>query len=322
MNLSKKLVLSLYRKMLEIRRFEEKVQELYRRGVLPGFVHLYIGEEAVAVGVCARLRPNDYVVSTHRGHGHALAKGCLPQSLLAELWGKETGCCRGRGGSMHLFQPGIGFLGTNGFVAAGIPMGVGAAYSAGLRKTGQVSVVFFGDGAVNHGAFHEGLNLAALWDLPVIFVCENNLYATETPFREASKVTDLAQKAAAYGIPEITLDGNDVSAVYESAGRAIDQARNGKGPSLLECQTYRTVGHHEGDPGIGYRTREEVEEWKRRCPLLRFRQRLLEEKMIPGKVLAKIEQETETLITQAAQFAESSPIPSTEEVLEGVFSTT
>ncbi len=320
MNLSKERVLSLYRKMLEIRRFEEKVQDLYRRGVLPGFVHLYIGEEAVAVGVCAQLRPNDYVVSTHRGHGHALAKGCLPRNLLAELWGKDTGCCRGRGGSMHLFQPGIGFLGTNGIVAAGIPIAVGAAYSAVLRKTQQVSVVFFGDGAVNHGAFHEGLNLAALWDLPVIFVCENNLYATETPFRVASKVTDLAQKAAAYGIPEITVDGNDVSAVYESAGRAIDQARNGKGPSLLECQTYRIVGHHEGDPGTGYRTREEVEEWKRRCPLLRFRQRLLE-KMIPGEVLAKIEQETVTLISQAAQFAESSPIPSTEEILEGVFST-
>src|SRR5262249_26555876 len=223
-------------------------QEVYKKGEMPGFIHLYVGEEATAVGVCAHLRPSDWITSTHRGHGHALAKGVAPKAVLAELYGKATGCCGGRGGSMHLYSVAEGLFGTNGFVGAGIPLAVGLGLSAKTRGTDQVAVAFFGDGAVNHGTFHEGINFAGVQNAPVIFVCENNLYATATPLSIATLNTEVASKAAAYGIPGVAVDGNDVLAVWEVMRQAALRARTGEGPTLIEAKTYRTVGHHEGDP--------------------------------------------------------------------------
>ena len=313
------LLLDLYRKMLELREFELKVQELYRRGLLPGFVHLYIGEEAVAVGVCSNLEPNDLIYSTHRGHGHALAKGVPARKVLAELWGKTTGASGGRGGSMHMYAPEYGFMGTNGIVGAGIPLATGAALSAKLRQSGQVVIAFFGDGAVNSGSFHEGINLGAVWNLPVVYVCENNLYATEMAFHRATKNTSVQSRAAAYRIPGVEVDGNDVAAVHEVAREAVQRARSEGGPTLIEAKTYRFLGHHEGDPGTDYRTREEVEEWKRRCPIKTLRQRLLEGGMAPLEALQRIEAEVQQWLEDAVQFAQQSPEPSPATVGEHVF---
>jgi 2-oxoisovalerate dehydrogenase E1 component len=302
-------ILDAYRRMVLLRRFELKVQDLYRRGSIPGFIHLYVGEEAVAVGVCLNLQRDDYVTSTHRGHGHALAKGVPPREVMAELWGKDTGCSRGRGGSMHLYAPDAGFLGSNGLVAAGIPIAAGAALASQLRQSGQVAVAFFGDGAANHGAFHEGLNLAATWSLPVVFVCENNLYATETPFSTVTKNQDVASRGTAYGIPALTVDGNDVEAVWSAAFQSLRSAREGHGPALLECRTYRVVGHHEGDPGTGYRTKEEVDAWKKRCPILLLKSHALEAGAVSEGELAAIEEDVDFLVADAVRFAEASPWP-------------
>lgn len=312
-------LLHLYRQMLLLRRFELTAQDLYRRGSIPGFIHLYVGEEAVAVGVCAALRSDDYITSTHRGHGHALAKGVPPNEVMAELWGRETGCSRGRGGSMHLYDANHGLLGTNGLVAAGIPIAVGAALAAKLRSAGQVAVAFFGDGAVNHGAFHEGINLAGAWDLPVVLVCENNLYATETPLTVATRNTIIASRGAAYGIPSEAVEGNDVEAVLDAATRAVKRARSGDGPTLIECRTYRTLGHHEGDPGTGYRTKEEVDLWKGRCPIAKAKSKLLSQGSVAVEFLQGIEREIESVIASAVQFAEASPWPSAGAAFVGVF---
>src|SRR5215204_2832425 len=235
----------LLREMLRIRRTEEQLARAYQQGHIPGACHTYVGQEAVAAGVCARLRPDDVVFSTHRGHGHALAKGVPPRELIAELLGRATGCSRGRGGSMHLFSPEVGLMGTTGIVGPNILQATGAGYSFKLRKTEQVSVGFFGDGAVSNGAFHEGVNLAAIWDLPVIYVCENNLYATEVPFESATRNTNVAERAQSYGMPGIAVDGNDVLAVYAAAKEAVARARAGKGPTLIEGRTYRTRPHAE-----------------------------------------------------------------------------
>ena len=310
-------LLDLYRRMLLLRRFELTARDLYRRGSIPGFIHLYVGEEAVAVGVCAHLAARDYITSTHRGHGHALAKGVPPREVMAELWGRSTGCSRGRGGSMHLYDPDHGLLGSNGLVGAGIPIAAGAALAAKLRNDGRVAIAFFGDGAVNHGGFHEGVNLAAVWDLPAVFVCENNLYATETPFRIATRNTDVSARGAAYGIPAVAVDGNDVEAVWAAAGQAIEKAREGKGPALLECRTYRVLGHHEGDPGIGYRTSEEVESWKKLCPISRLKAKLSTQLPIEG--IRAVEEDVELTIADASRFAETSPWPQASEALTGVF---
>jgi pyruvate dehydrogenase E1 component alpha subunit len=316
--LGAEFLLSLYRKMLEIRMFELKAQELYRRGLLPGFIHLYVGEEAVAVGVCSALKANDLIFSTHRGHGHALAKGIPPRAVLAELWGKTTGCCGGRGGSMHLFAPEYGFMGTNGVVGDSIPLATGAALSTKLRKTGQVVVSFFGDGAVNSGSFHEALNFGAVWELPILYVCENNLYATEMAFHRATKNTSVQSRAAAYKMPGLDVNGNDVVAVYEAAREAIGRARSGEGPTLIECKTYRIVGHHEGDPGTGYRTKEEVEEWKLRCPIKALREKLLEAEIVDEDTLKGIGEELTRLVEEAVEFSSSSPQPSPETVMDHV----
>src|ERR1700736_4760839 len=235
----------LYRQMQIIRQCEEQLAKSHQRGLIHGACHTYVGQEAIAVGVCAHLRPDDVVFSTHRGHGHALAKGLPPRELIAELYGRVTGCSRGRGGSMHLFAPEVGLMGTSGIVGPCILQAAGAGYSFKLLKTDGVGVAFFGDGAVNNGAFHEGLNLAGIWRLPVLFICENNQFATEVPFREAAGHPGVAGRAAFYGMPGYEVDGNDVEAVYEIAGEAVRRARAGDGATLIECKTYRTRPHAE-----------------------------------------------------------------------------
>ena len=313
-----KLLLDYYKKMLELRVFEVKVQELYRNGRLPGFVHLYVGEEAVAVGVCSNLKTEDLVFSTHRGHGHALAKGVPGRVVLAELWGKVTGSSGGRGGSMHMYAPEYGFMGTNGIVGAPIPLATGGGLTAKLRKQGHVVVSFFGEGAVNSGSFHEAVNFGAVWNLPVIYVCENNLYATEMAFARATKNTSVASRAASYGMKGVEVDGQDVMAVHEAAAEAIRTARADGGPTLIECKTYRYVGHHEGDPGTDYRTREEVQVWKLKDPVKRARKQLLEFGVEESK-LQVVDEEVEVWIEEAVQFAEGSSEPPPESVSEHVY---
>lgn len=299
------LAIQLYRSMIRIRLFEQKLQEVYRSGVMPGFIHLYIGEEAVATGICSNLNPDDYVTSTHRGHGHAIAKGIPMGQVFAEIWGKPNGTNGGRGGSMHIYEPSYGFLGTNGIVAASVPLGAGAALGAQIRKTNQVAVSFFGDGAVNNCAFHEGINMAAIWDLPVVFVCENNLYATETPLSKVTKNTDVSSRASAYGIQGALVDGNDVLAVYDAGREAITRARAGGGPTLLECRTYRVIGHFEGDPGVGYRTKEEIAEWKKKDPIDIFRNQMRKQGLLEPKVADAVWREAEKEVESAYEFAKA-----------------
>lgn len=310
------LALDLYRQMVQLREFELKVQELYRAGKLPGFVHLYVGEEAIAAGICAQLRETDIVYSTHRGHGHALAKGVSGREVMAELWGKVTGSSGGRGGSMHMYAPSHGFMGTNGIVGAGIPLATGAALSSQLQGQGRVSICFFGDGAVNSGSFHEAVNLGAVWNLPVIYVCENNLYATEMAFSRATRNTSVASRAQAYDLPGVEVDGNNVLAVYAAAETAIQRARMGEGPTLIECKTYRIVGHHEGDPGTDYRTREEVAEWRSRDPIKMLKERCLSLQLASAKDLQRIESEVAAWLEDSVQFAQSSAEPEAGSVLE------
>jgi 2-oxoisovalerate dehydrogenase E1 component len=307
--LDKEQLLTLYHHMLLIRRCEEQLARAHQRGLIHGACHTYVGEEAIAVGTCAHLRRDDVVFSTHRGHGHALAKGVLPGQLFAELYGRETGCSRGRGGSMHLFSPEVGLMGTTGIVGPCILQATGAGYSFKLLKSDGVAVAFFGDGAVNNGAFHEGLNLASIWKLPVLFVCENNMYATEVPFQYAAGNPNVAQRGAAYGLPGIEVDGNDVIAVHAAAEAAVLRARSGGGPTLLECHTYRTRTHAEGMSDFGYRTREEVDEWKARCPIQRLKQSLVGDSLSTEAELQDIEVEITKLVEEAHQFGEKSPWP-------------
>jgi pyruvate dehydrogenase E1 component alpha subunit len=310
--------ISLYEMLVRIRRFEERVYYLFLEGSMPGTIHLYLGQEAVAVGLCANLRTDDYVTSTHRAHGHALAKGVSPRALMAELFGKATGCCGGKGGSMHVGDMRVGMVPSIAVVGAGIPIAAGLALAAKRRKTGQVAICFFGDGAANEGVFHEGINLAAIWDLPVVFVCENNLYGASTHISKVMKVANVADRAAAYGIPGIVADGNDVVAVSEAAAQAVDRARNGGGPTLLECKTYRQSGHSRSDPG-NYRSKEEVAFWKERDPLVIQRRRLLGQRLLDEAGLAALEARVELEIEDAVAFARSSPEPGGEEMLRHVY---
>jgi 2-oxoisovalerate dehydrogenase E1 component len=324
--------LQLYRQMQVIRQCEEQLARSHQRGLIHGACHTYVGEEAIAVGVCAHLRPDDVVFSTHRGHGHALAKGLPPRQLIAELYGRETGCSRGRGGSMHLFAPEIGLMGTSGIVGPCILQAAGAGYSFRLLKADRVAVAFFGDGAVNNGAFHEGLNLAGIWKLPVLFVCENNQFATEVPFREAAGNPSVAPRAAAYGLPGRWVDGNDVEAVYEAAGEAVERARSGGGATLLECVTYRTRPHAEGMGDFTYRTREEVDQWKTRCPIQRLRRLLLspgreqpgepngQEQQALSANLDAIDDAVARLVAESNQEAEASPWPDPKTATNHVYS--
>jgi 2-oxoisovalerate dehydrogenase E1 component len=315
--LNKTNLLALYRQMLLIRRCEERLARSHQRGLIHGACHTYVGQEAIAVGVCAHLGRDDVVFSTHRGHGHALAKGVPPRQLIAELYGRAAGCSRGRGGSMHLFAPEVGLMGTSGIVASCLLQATGAGYSFKLLKTDRVAVAFFGDGAVNNGAFHEGLNMAGIWKLPVLFVCENNQYATEVPFRYAAGNATVAARAAAYGLPGVEVDGNDVTAVHQAAGEAIRRARAGGGATLLGCLTYRTRPHAEGMGDFTYRTREEVEEWKARCPLLRLKQVLLG--AVTQEELSTLEAEVEAQVEEAHAFAEKSPEPDPATVTQHVY---
>ena len=313
-------LLALYRQLLIIRNTEEQLARSHQMGLIHGACHTYVGEEAIAAGVCAHLRPNDAVFSTHRGHGHALAKGVSPHEVIAELFGRATGCSQGRGGSMHLFKPEVGMMGTSGIVGPCILQATGAGYSFKLLKTDQIGVAFFGDGAVNNGAFHEGLNLASIWKLPTLFICENNLYATEVPFAYSAGNPNVGNRGPAYGMESVTVDGNDVLAVYEAAQEAVQRARGGEGPTLIECRTYRTRAHSEGMRDAGYRTQEEVEEWKERDPIKRYSEWLLENEEAGTETLAAIEAEVKTTVADAEEFARNSPWPEPDTVIEHVFS--
>ena len=308
-SISQEQLLALFRQMVQIRRTEEHLARCHQRGLIHGACHTYVGEEAIATGVCAHLNHDDAVFSTHRGHGHALAKGMAPQALIAELFGREGGCSDGRGGSMHLFSPEIGMMGTSGIVGPSILQATGAGYSFQLLKTQQIGVAFFGDGAVNNGAFHEGLNLATIYDLPVLFVCENNQFATEIAFEFATRNSDVSSKADAYGLPGIRVDGNDVLAVYDAAGEAISRARAGGGPTLIEGYTYRTRAHAEGMRDVGYRTEDEIEEWKARDPINGFAKRLVEDFEIDQSQLDEIRADVEQQVKDAVVVAENSPFP-------------
>lgn len=316
--LPRELLERLHLTMVRIRLFEQKALELFLSGELPGFLHSCLGQEAVPAGVCAALREDDYITSTHRGHGHVLAKGLAMDRMMAELYGKTTGYCKGKGGSMHIADFSRGVLGANGIVAAGLPIATGAALSAQMRRSGQVVAAFFGDGATSQGAFHEAVNLAAVWNLPVVYVCENNSYAVSTPVQRQMRVSSVSERAAAYGIPGVTVDGNDVVAVYQAASALIERARRGEGPSLLECRTYRWLGHYVGDPAT-YRPAEEVAWWKARDPLLLFEQRLREEGLFSEEQLQQSYEQARAELEAAVAFARSSPDPRPEDALEDVW---
>jgi len=313
-------LLALYRQMVQIRRTEEQLARSHQQGLIPGACHTYIGQEAVATGVCAHLRADDVVFSTHRGHGHALAKGVPPRQVIAELFGRATGCSQGRGGSMHLFAPEVGLMGTSGIVGPSMLLATGAAYTFKMLGLDRVSVAFFGDGGVNNGAFHEGLNMAAIWNLPVLFVCENNMYATEVPFTSVARNPHVAERHVAYGVPGVAVDGNDVLAVYEAAHEAVRRARAGDGPTLLECKTYRTRSHAEGMRDVGYRTTDEVTAWKERCPITRFKERLTAEGTARAEDLARVDAEVADEVAEATTFATDSPWPDPLSVLTHVYS--
>ncbi len=321
MNLSNGQLVELLRKMVTIRLFEEKIIDLYARGLVPGLAHLYVGEEAIATGVCANLLKNDYITSTHRGHGHVIAKGADLKYMMAELFGKKTGYCKGKGGSMHIADVDIGILGANGIAGGGIPIAVGAGLSPKMRKTDQVTACFFGDGSSNNGTFHEGLNFASVHRLPVVFICENNRYGISVSQKQHQAIQDISIRAVAYNMPGITIDGNDVLAVYETSCKAIQRARAGEGPTLVECKTYRWRGHHEGDPNQGkrYRTMEEVKEWMEKCPIRRFEEKLVSEKVLTKMKAKKIWEEVEKEIEEAVAFANESSFPSPQDIYEDVY---
>jgi len=316
--IEKEKLIDMYRRMVRIRTFEERVAKEFAAGNIPGFVHLYSGEEATATGACANLRPDDYITSTHRGHGHLIAKGGKTDRMMAELFAKKTGYNKGKGGSMHIADMDIGILGANGIVAGGIPIAGGAALSAQMRETDQVVICFLGDGATNNSRFHEAVNLASIWSLPVVYVIENNLYAESTSIRDACKLVNMADRAGAYGIPGVTVDGNDVMAVYEAVGEAVARARKGEGPTLVECKTWRWYGHFEGDMQT-YRTQKDVDDWTKKDPIPRFRKKLVEMGTMTDKDADKIVQEIEKEIEEAVKFAVESPFPAVEETLEDVY---
>ncbi|KPV64793.1 MAG: transketolase [Candidatus Bathyarchaeota archaeon BA1] len=318
MTLEKWKLIEMYRKMLEIRHFEDKVFELYGQNLVPGTIHLYAGQEAVAVGVCANLREDDFITSTHRGHGHSIAKGARLNRVMAEILGKKTGYCKGKGGSMHIADFGVGMLGATAVVGAGIPIAAGAGLSIKLRGTDQVVACFFGEGASNQGTFHEGINMAATWALPIVFICENNLYAMGTRQSRVMAIENVADRAVAYGIPGVVVDGNDVLAVYEAAREAVGRARMGRGPTLIECKTYRHKGHSRFDPAT-YRPKEEVEEWLKKDPITRFKASLLELGILTEGEAKNIEQEAAAVVEDAVKFAMESPHPKPEEALEDVY---
>ncbi len=312
--------LRMYRRMVSIRLFEEQVNELYTRALMPGLAHLYIGEEAVAVGLCEALRRDDYITSTHRGHGHCLAKGASPDRMFAELLGKEAGYCKGKGGSMHIADPATGNLGANAIVAGSVGIATGAALSAKRLGTDRVAVCFFGEGALGQGVLYEVMNVASLWKLPVIYVCENNLYTEYTHYTETT-AGDIPARAAAFGLQAETVDGQDVQAVYEIAGKLVDRARRGSGPSFLVCNTYRYTGHHVGDINREYyRSKEEEKHWKtERDPIKLLADWLSEQGLADSAQFILIQSEVESEMKKAVEFAVAGPYPGVDEVEQDVY---
>ncbi len=315
----KKFLGDLYSTMVRIRLFEEQVLEFYKYGKMPGLAHLYIGEEAVAAGACAALDSGDYAGSTHRGHGHVIAQGADVNRMMAEILGKKDGQCGGKGGSMHIMDMSKGILGANGIVGGGIPIATGAAYKAKVMGTNQVVISFFGDSASNEGTFHESLNMASAWKLPVVYIIENNLYGISVGIERVTNVKNLSDRAHGYGIKGISIDGNDVLKVYETVKEAVDFARAGNGPTLIECKTYRWKGHHSGDPATAYRTREEEDAWKEKCPWKCFRGYLETKGNYKGAELDQMEADIAAEIKAAAEFAEKSPYPDPAEAYTDIF---
>ena len=307
----------LYRTLYTIRVFETQCIKLYRQGLIVGYFHPYLGEEAIATGVCAALRDDDYIISTHRGHGHCIARGGELKKMVSEVLGREDGYCHGRGGSMHIADVTRGNIGANDIVGGGIPIGVGAALGIHIRGGDQVVAIFFSDGAANNGVFPESLNMAAIWDLPAVFVLENNQYAVASPIEEMTRVTDLYQRGLAYGVPSSSIDGNDVLAVYEKTQEAVKTCRQGKGPVLIEAKTYRHGGHHVNDPGL-YMPKERLEYYKARDPVGLGRKYLLEQGNLSEEALGSIEREVDRRMEEAVDFATNSPHPSVERFLEEV----
>jgi pyruvate dehydrogenase E1 component alpha subunit len=320
LDLDRAALLEMYERMMQIRVFEDLAGKNFAAGLVPGFVHLYAGEEAVAVGICSQLTNRDYITSTHRGHGHCIAKGVDIDGMVAELMGKSTGICKGKGGSMHIADVDKGMLGANGIVGGGIPLACGAALTAKSLGTGGVAVCFFGDGASNQGTFHEGLNLASIWNLPVVFVCENNGYAESTPVRYHCSASDIANRASAYEIPGVVVDGLDVFAVYEAAAEAIARARRGEGPTLLETKTYRYYGHFQGDQ-VTYRTTEELEAYKQRDPIQSLRSAILDRGIATTDELDAIDARVTKQLDDAWDAAKAAPFPAPEEALTDVYVT-
>jgi pyruvate dehydrogenase E1 component alpha subunit len=318
MEIPRETLLLMYERMLKIRYFEDRVKDLFAAGEMPGFVHLYLGQEAVAVGACTALRNDDYITSTHRGHGHIIAKGGDVKRMMAELYGKATGYNKGKGGSMHIAAPSLGILGANGIVGAGLPIATGAALSAKLRRTGQVAICFFGDGASNQGTFHESINIAAAFDLPAVYVCENNLYAVGTRQSKVRKVEDIADRSTGYAIPGMAVDGNDVVAVYEACRAAVDRARAGQGPTIVECKTYRWRTHFEGEPDT-YRPPDEVKAWMAREPIAPYRQSLVKKGVLTEAEADEIEARVRLELDEAVEFARQSPVPQPESALEDLW---
>ena len=320
-NYSKKQLMSFYETMFKTRRFEEETFEFYKKGMMAGLAHLYMGEEAVAAGVCAALKEDDYIGSTHRGHGHLVARGADLNRMMAEILGKETCYSHGKGGSMHIMAMDKGILGANGIVGGEIPIATGAAYTIKYKGTDQVAVSFMGDSATNEGTFHESLNMAAAWDLPCIYIIENNLYGISVDIRDVTNTPDLAVRAKAYDIPGVVVDGMDVTAVYEAAVKAVKRAREGKGPTLIECKTYRWQGHHVGDPATYRKRRSETEkeDWMARCPVATLRKEMIESGKAKEAEIEKLESQIEEQIQEAVQFAADSPYPEASEAFTDVF---
>ena len=308
----------MYAGMLRVRLFEERARELFANGRIPGFLHVSVGQEAVAVGVSAALRPDDYVLSTHRGHGHLIAKGGSLRGLMAELYGKANGICHGKGGTMHIADVSVGYLGANGVLASGCVVAPGVGLSIKHRKSTQVVVTYFGDGAANRGPFHEGVNLAALWKLPVVFVCENNRWASSTAHSLSTAGGSIAARAAGYGIPGESVDGNDVLAVYDAVARAVARGRRGEGPSLIEAHTIRWVGHFEGD-GQAYRGKEEVAEGRRTDPIARLERQMMEGRLLDPDHAARIRDGVKAEIDDAVAHAEASPLPEPQDALTDLY---
>ena len=315
---TKEQLLSFYREMFKVRSFDSMAADLFLQARMSGNIHTCVGEEATAVGACQALRPSDFITATHRGHGHCIAKGADPKKMMAELFGKKTGYCKGKGGSMHIADVGLGILGANGIVGAGIPIATGSALASKIKNSDDVTLAFFGDGASNQGTFHESINMASAWKLPIIYMCENNKYGVSVCIDRVTNTEDIADRAQGYHIPGVVVDGNDIFAVYEAVSAAAERARKGDGPTLIECKTYRQRGHYEGDPMV-YRTKEEMQAWKEKDPVVRLREQLAGQNGITEEELTAIETAIKEEIEAAVAFAEESPFPEADEVITDMY---